>query len=182
MSKIVHIVALDENGVMGVNGALPFNLPEDLKNFKSLTNGSLVIMGFNTYDDIVKNHMNGKDKFLEDRQVIVSCSTSDKAKQRQISNTYENVNFLPSSLISQAISASTDSVLIIGGSKLYGQFSPSVVIATKVHTPVAAGTPGITVYPGFYKLRDKQLYKQLDFSPQKSSNGLDYNVSIYIRN
>src|SRR5437016_4444716 len=47
------IAAVAANGVIGNKNDLPWNLPEDLKHFKSLTMGKAVLMGRNTYLSIV---------------------------------------------------------------------------------------------------------------------------------
>lgn len=48
------IVAIDKNGLMGVNNELPWHLPNDLKYFKKTTLGKPVIMGRKTYESIGK--------------------------------------------------------------------------------------------------------------------------------
>lgn len=53
---LAHIVATTINGVVGVNGSLPWNhVGADLRFFKELTMGRVVIMGVNTYDSIPVN-------------------------------------------------------------------------------------------------------------------------------
>jgi dihydrofolate reductase len=39
------IVAMARNRVIGVNNALPWRLPDDLKHFKALTMGHHIVMG-----------------------------------------------------------------------------------------------------------------------------------------
>jgi len=51
---ITLIAALSENFCIGKNGELPWNIPEDLKHFKTLTQGSVVIMGRKTWESIPK--------------------------------------------------------------------------------------------------------------------------------
>lgn len=49
----IHIVAaVSENGVIGCEGKMPWNLPEDLKHFRRITEGGVVIMGRITYESI----------------------------------------------------------------------------------------------------------------------------------
>ena len=55
MTRIIHIVAMDKNGTIGVNDKLPFYIPEDLSNFKAVTMNSLIVMGFKTYESISNN-------------------------------------------------------------------------------------------------------------------------------
>ena len=49
----IHLIwAQDENGGIGQNGKLPWHISEDLKNFKSLTLNSTIIMGRKTWDSL----------------------------------------------------------------------------------------------------------------------------------
>ncbi|WP_374351586.1 type 3 dihydrofolate reductase [Chitinimonas sp.] len=46
------IAALARNHTVGINNALPWHLPDDLKYFKATTTGKPIIMGRKTYDSI----------------------------------------------------------------------------------------------------------------------------------
>lgn len=46
------IAAISENGVIGRDGGLPWRLPDDLKRFKALTMGQIIVMGRKTYESI----------------------------------------------------------------------------------------------------------------------------------
>lgn len=48
------IVAIDRNGLMGLNNELPWHLPNDLKYFKEKTLNKPIIMGRKTYESIGK--------------------------------------------------------------------------------------------------------------------------------
>lgn len=48
------VVAMDEGGLIGRDGQLPWRLPEDLKHFKRLTVGKTVLMGRKTWDSLGK--------------------------------------------------------------------------------------------------------------------------------
>ena len=50
--EIVMVVAVAENGVIGVNGAMPWRLKSDLQRFKALTLGKPVVMGRKTFASI----------------------------------------------------------------------------------------------------------------------------------
>ena len=52
--RIYLIAAVARNGVIGVNGQLPWRLPEDLQHFKRLTLGHPVIMGRRTWESLGK--------------------------------------------------------------------------------------------------------------------------------
>jgi len=49
---LVLIAAMADNRVIGIEGKLPWHLPEDLQNFKRLTTGGTIVMGRKTYDSI----------------------------------------------------------------------------------------------------------------------------------
>lgn len=49
---ICIIAAAAANGVIGANGGIPWDIPEDRAYFKSLTTGGVVIMGRRTYESI----------------------------------------------------------------------------------------------------------------------------------
>jgi dihydrofolate reductase len=49
---ITLVVARAQNGVIGRDGKLPWHLPADLKRFKALTMGSVMIMGRKTFESL----------------------------------------------------------------------------------------------------------------------------------
>jgi dihydrofolate reductase len=51
--KISLIAALTDDGVIGKDGKIPWQIPEDLKRFKQKTMGHGVIMGRKTFESIV---------------------------------------------------------------------------------------------------------------------------------
>jgi len=52
------IVANAENETIGKLGSIPWHFPEDLKRFRKITEGSIVIMGRKTFDSIGKPLIN----------------------------------------------------------------------------------------------------------------------------
>ena len=48
------VAAVSRNGVIGANGGMPWRIPEDLRRFRKLTMGGVVIMGRRTFDSIGK--------------------------------------------------------------------------------------------------------------------------------
>ena len=58
---ITMIAATDKNGLIGNNGKLPWNIPEDMNFFKKLTTNNIVVLGRKTYISIgkpLKNRVN----------------------------------------------------------------------------------------------------------------------------
>lgn len=52
MKPLALIVGLAKNRGIGLRGALPWHVPEDLKRFKALTMGHAIIMGRKTHESI----------------------------------------------------------------------------------------------------------------------------------
>jgi len=49
---VTIVAAVARNGVIGVDGGMPWHLPDDLRRFKELTLGHVVVMGRKTYESI----------------------------------------------------------------------------------------------------------------------------------
>jgi dihydrofolate reductase len=49
---ITIVVARAQNGVIGRDGKLPWHIPADLKRFKALTMGSVMVMGRKTFESL----------------------------------------------------------------------------------------------------------------------------------
>ena len=48
--SVTFVLARADNGVIGVNGTLPWHLPADLRHFKALTMGHAMVMGRKTFE------------------------------------------------------------------------------------------------------------------------------------
>lgn len=101
--KIVLVVAAAEGGVIGLNGALPWHIPEDLKHFRQLTTGKPILMGRKTYDSLGKP--------LPNRRNIVLTRNSDWN-----SPGVEAVSSLDDAL---SLLSPNDELMVIGGEQLY---------------------------------------------------------------
>ena len=127
MKKLALIVAVSDNGVIGVDGQLPWHIPEDLKFFKANTTGHAIIMGRKTFDSIGRP--------LPKRRNIVVTRNPDL--------TIEGVEVV-NSLQAAIDLARTDDhePRIIGGSSLYDEAMPQVttMFLTRVHREVEGDT------------------------------------------
>ncbi|UOF01018.1 dihydrofolate reductase [Bdellovibrio reynosensis] len=138
---LTHVVACSENRVIGTQGGLPWNIPEDMKFFKETTKGHIMIMGRKTFDSF-----NGRA--LPNRYHIVI--TRDPSKHSFPSTESSPVVFVSS--IEEAIEHAKpltakwgDEVFIIGGGEIYKQAMP---VTDKVYlTLIHREFPGDTYYP-----------------------------------
>jgi dihydrofolate reductase len=126
--EVILIVARADNGVIGVDGKLPWHLPADLRRFKQLTIGAPMIMGRKTFDSL--------PGLLPDRRHIVltrNANWEDDGAERAAS--VEDAMRL----------ANAPHVSVIGGAEIYAMFLPRAdrIELTEVH----AAPQGDTVLP-----------------------------------
>lgn len=132
--KVSHIVATSKNGVIGLNGKMPWHLSDDLKRFKRITMGSCIIMGRKTYESIGKP-LPGRFNIVVTRQTnlniegvhIASDLNAALQKAREVEGIWGNEAF------------------IIGGGEIYKQ---SLGLVDRVHlTLIDDVIEGDTYYP-----------------------------------
>lgn len=109
--RVVLVVAMAENRVIGAGGAMPWHIPTDLKRFKALTIGKPVIMGRKTWEAIGKP--------LADRDNIVVTRQPDFApKGAIIAGDIEHALIMGKAL---AEGRGASEIAVIGGGEIYAQ-------------------------------------------------------------
>ncbi len=117
------IVAASTNNVIGIDGALPWRISDDLRHFKEITMGKPIVMGRKTWDSIGRP--------LPGRQNIVIT--------RQPDFVADGCDIVAS--VAEAIGTADDDaaeIMVIGGSEVYALFLPSAdrLYLTRVHAEV----------------------------------------------
>lgn len=124
--RVSLIVAASRNNVIGVNGRLPWHLPEDLKRFKALTMGKPMIMGRATFESIGRA-LPGRRSIVLSRQQAFTAAACDVVDS-----------------VDAALAAAGDvpEVMIIGGGNIYRQFLPlaDTIYLTRVDTDLDGDT------------------------------------------
>lgn len=127
---ITLILARATNGVIGLDGALPWHIPADLKRFKALTMGKPMIMGRKTFDSFPAP--------LPGRRHIVLTRDRDWR-----ANGAEPVYDVDAALAC----AGDGAVAVIGGAEVFALFEP---LADKLElTEVHASPVGDVTVPRF---------------------------------
>lgn len=103
------IAAIANNGVIGKNDEIPWYLPEDLKNFRRLTDNSIVICGRRTHESIIKR----LGRNLPNRDTIVLSRNNYQASGCVV---------LPS--LRLALNLCLNEAWIIGGAAVYAEALP----------------------------------------------------------
>lgn len=105
--KITAILAMTDNCLIGKNNSLPWDIPEDMKHFRNLTNWNVVIMWKNTYFSLPEQF-----RPLPNRRNIVFTST-------KIPNIECVKNF---SELESLLQDENKKIFLIGWAKLYNYF------------------------------------------------------------
>lgn len=129
MPTLELIVACGKNRVIGLNGQVPWHLPEDLKHFKATTMGCPVIMGRKTWSSIGRP--------LPGRTNIVMTRNPD----------FVATGALVASDIEGALrlASNAERIFILGGGELYQMALPLVDVAWV--TEIDASPQGDTFFP-----------------------------------
>ena len=127
---ITLVAAVATNGVIGRGGGLPWRLPEDMRHFKTLTVGHVLVMGRRTYDSIGRP--------LPGRTTIVV--TRDPAWESEGVRTAPTVE----RALSEARSLN-DEVFVVGGAEVYQAALPYA--DRMVITHIDAEPEGDTWFP-----------------------------------
>jgi dihydrofolate reductase len=139
--RLSLVVAMDENRLIGVDGHLPWRLPNDLKHFKARTLGKTVLMGRKTWDSLGKP-LPGRDNWVLTRDLALRPAGA------RVFGTLDD-----------ALSAHPDGeLMVIGGAELYRQALPLAqrIYLTRVHTRLA----GDTWFPDFDPAQWRELERE----------------------
>lgn len=136
------IVAISKNRVIGGDNKLLWNYPEDLKRFKKLTTGSVIIMGRKTFESIGRLLPNRKN-------VIITRKLDYSIEGAEVYNSLEEaIDMYPN-------------CFIIGGGEIYKQ---SIQYADKIYlTLIKEEYEGDTYFPElgdeWKKIKNEKLDK-----------------------
>ena len=134
-AKIVLVVAVARNGVIGRDGDLPWRLPSDLKRFKQLTLGRPVLMGRKTWESIGRP-LPGRPNIVITRDATFSAPGA------------EVVSSVEEGLVAagrEAAALGVDEICIIGGGQIYRQVFERADLLHVTH--VEADVDGDTRFP-----------------------------------
>lgn len=141
--QTVIIAAVARNGVIGVEGGLPWRIPEDLARFKELTMGQALVMGRVTFESI--------GRALPGRSTIVLTRRPGWARDGvEVAGTLEEG-------LEMAASRGQDA-FVAGGSEVYGA---ALGLADRMElTEVDAEPDGDTWFPEVDWSRWREVYRQ----------------------
>ena len=116
--SIVLVAAVARNGVIGREGGLAWNIPEDMAHFKAVTAGGTVIMGRSTWESIPQRFRPLPGR----RNIVLSRQPGFKAQGAEVAATVEAGLAMATKSPADPPSAST--VFILGGAQVYAAALP----------------------------------------------------------
>jgi dihydrofolate reductase len=144
--RVTLIVAMTDDGVIGIDGQLPWRLPEDLRRFKAATLGKPVVMGRKTFESIGRP--------LPQRHNIVLT--------RQVGFSARDPAVTVVTTLEAALQAAGDvpEVMIIGGAEIYQLALPLAqrIILTRVHANVQGDTHFSPLDPKAWRVASSDTY------------------------
>lgn len=106
---VIIIAAVDVNRALGYDGNLLFKIPEDMKRFKELTTGHVVIMGRKTWKSI------GSKPLPNRINIVISSGGIDRYEGVSVYRDFE------SAVIDCKFTYPDKDIYIIGGGQIYDQ-------------------------------------------------------------
>ena len=149
MMRISIVVAMTEDGVIGVGGRLPWELPEDMKRFRELTMGHAVVMGRKTFESIGRA-LPGR------RNLVVSRTTRFKtAENAEGAEWFLGVE----TAIDAAKAAGETECFVAGGTEIY---AAALEIADRMYvTWVRRQEQGDTFFPKWDRTRWRAVSSEM---------------------
>lgn len=169
--EIIIIAALAEsNRAIAQNGKLPWNIPEDLQRFQSLTLNHILIVGRTTWENDLKTQP------LRNRKIIVISSEPEAVKMESQSVNYPE-EVLVFTSIKEALETTqhTEKIFIAGGASIYAQ---SLELADTLELTLVEGDfEGDTFFPEYqyligsqFELVAKEVHPGFRFETYKRTN------------
>lgn len=138
--KVSIILAVSKNNVLGDQGRLPWDMPEDLLYFRKMIKDKAVIVGYNTY------------------YTLPSYVQKESAHLYVVTRDCEDFTALTLTEALEAAKATGKEVLVIGGAKVYAE---AFVLADTVYlTRVNLSVEGDAKLMGFKQADWEEVYCQ----------------------
>ena len=169
MNKMNLIVAMNEHDVIGDGTKLLWSIPEDLKRFKDLTLGQIVIMGRKTFESLPFKYG------LPSRINIVLTRNPEKYSNINIGNTLYFVDENGLDGVLAKYENHKKRIFVIGGRDIYEKFLPRCDLAYITMVYHHEATEGVKFdfdLNDFIKIHESGIFP---------SKNLEYQYYIYMK-
>ena len=138
------VVACAENRVIGREGQLPWNIPEDMEHFHQTTAGQTVVLGRVCYQTWPRVSLDGR------QPVVITSNPSLVDSDAKVASSVDDAIDIAQSLPGE--------IMICGGQRIYEETLDRAdrIILTLVHAEV----PGDTYFPDWRHLEWRETAKR----------------------
>ena len=159
------IVVVDENYAIGKDNKLLCHISSDLKRFKKITTGGVVVLGRKTLESFPNS------KPLPNREHIVLSKNENYTIDNDMVTMCNDINNLQKILDEKE----NKNVFVIGGAEIYKQLLPYCTMAyvTKIHQKFDADA----FFPNLDKLSNWEISYESDIQIE---NGISFSYVDYI--
>lgn len=165
LPRLSILVAMARNRVIGQHNKLPWHLPADLKHFKLLTMGHIIIMGRKTYESIGRP-LPGRTN------IIITQQKNFEAPGATVVNSIEDAL-----LACEQANVINSESFIIGGEGLYRQ---TIEICQRMYvTEIQRDFEGDTIFPEYDPSEWEETQREKYFSD--GDNTMEYHFVILDR-
>ena len=155
------IIAIDNNGVMGIDNKLPWRLKDDLKHFKKITNNFPLIMGSNTFNSL--------PGILPNREHLVLSNTLFGDENKSVFTSIQEV-------LDYVNESEYNETYVIGGANIIKQFNDLSLFDELIITHVNCSVEGDTqIDLDSLNLHEYVCYKTLQYDKNENN---EYNFKI----
>lgn len=163
--EVVHVVAMDQKQCIGQGNNLPWHIPADLKHFKAITQGGIVIMGRKTLESM--------GRALPHRiNWVITRDTSWHFPGVKVAHSIESAL---QGAIQDLATIEKQSLFIIGGGEIFNQTLGITDRLELTHIELDVG--GDTFYPPIPSIFQKQSSeRQVD-----DASGIAFEFASYLK-
>ena len=137
--KIVLIVAVAENGVIGRGNSIPWRLKSDMQRFRAMTMGKPIVMGRKTFASLPKA-LPGRTN------IVITRDANFQAAGAVVTTTFASARAVAQG---DALRRSATEIAVIGGAEIYAQWIDAAdrLEVTEVHARPEGDTYLIPIDP-----------------------------------
>src|SRR3989344_5316774 len=157
-AKISIIAAVGENMELGKGGKLLWQIPEDIKRFKKLTEGHVVIMGRKTFESIGRPLPNRINIIVTNNPKFNEYVSINQLIDTFVAHSLKEAIEMAKKKESHFAKASRDrEIFVIGGGQIYQQ---AMKYADKLYLTIVKGNFEADTFFPDYSQFNKVMYKK----------------------
>lgn len=135
VKKIIGIMAVDPNGLIGIDNRLPWHYQDELDNFRQLTHGQVVVMGRKTFETMPQSVLTDCTPIVFSHNKLNPCFDEDI--KCTVASSMQNFFLIQNNL-------KCSQIFIIGGAQIAHLFLEhnliSEFIITRIHRSYKGNT------------------------------------------